>query len=201
RGLGVAILDLTNGEPTPHGSPEKRHQESHAAARTLGVAARVTLALPNRYLSDSVDNRRLVASAIRLLRPRLLLAHYWEDAHPDHLAAVALTDAARFYGKLTRTDLPGAPYWVPRTFYFLATHLRLHPPVAFVVDVSDVYEQKRAAILAYRSQFEANDAGRTVPGRVEVRDRYYGGLIGREFGEPFLSREPVGVEDLARLLW
>ncbi|MEW6046854.1 MAG: PIG-L family deacetylase, partial [Bacillota bacterium] len=56
RGLGVAILDLTNGEPTPHGSPEKRHQESHAAARTLGVAARVTLALPNRYLSDSVDN-------------------------------------------------------------------------------------------------------------------------------------------------
>lgn len=201
RGLAVAILDLTDGEPTPHGTPELRRQESHDAARLLGVAARITLGLPNRYLFDSAENRRLVAAVVRLLRPRLLLAHYWEDAHPDHWAASALADAGRFYGKLTKTDLPGEPYLVPRTFYFLASHLRLHPSVAAVVDVSDAYEQKQAAIRAYRSQFELNPAGRDVPQRLEIRDRYYGQLISVPYGEPLLSREPVGVEDLTGLVW
>ena len=201
RGLAVAILDLTDGEPTPYGTRESRLEESREAARQLGIAARLTLNLPNRYLFDGVEPRRLVAGILRLLRPRVLLAHYWEDAHPDHWAASALADAGRFYGKLTRTDLPGQPYLVPRTFYFLASHLRLHPPVAAVVDVSETYPQKRAAIRAYRSQFEVNPAGQEVPERVEARDRYYGQLIGAAYGEPLLSREPVGVADLTRLLW
>ncbi|HEY8425254.1 MAG TPA: bacillithiol biosynthesis deacetylase BshB1 [Limnochordales bacterium] len=201
RGVRVAVVDLTDGEPTPYGTPETRRQESHEAARELGLAARLTLRLPNRYLFDTVEHRRLVAAVLRLLRPRLLLAHYWEDAHPDHWAASALADAGRFYGKLTKTDLPGEPYLVPRTLYFLASHLRLHPPVAVVVDVSGAYERKRAAIRAYRSQFEANPAGRDVPERVESRDRYYGQLIGVSYGEPLLSREPIGVADLTRLLW
>lgn len=201
RGLAVGILDLTDGEPTPFGSPEARRRESQEAARALGVASRVTLDLPNRYLVDGIEQRRLVAGVIRMLRPKLLLAHYWEDAHPDHLAASALADAGRFYGKLTRTDLPEEPHLVPRVFYFLASHLRLHRPVSFVVDVSSSRVRKEAAIRAYRSQFEANEAARQVPELVRDRDRYFGHLIGREFGEPFLSREPIGVGDLRGLLW
>lgn len=201
RGLRVGVLDLTNGEPTPHGSPERRREESHEAARILGLASRVTLDLPNRYLQDTVEARRLVAAALRLLRPRLLLAHYWEDAHPDHWAASALADAGRFYGKLTRTDLPGEPYLVPRTFYFVASHLRLHRPVSFICDVTEGWERKAAAVAAYRSQFHDNPASRQVPESVALRDRYFGRLIGRPYGEPFISREPVGVEDLRGLLW
>lgn len=201
RGLAVGILDLTNGEPTPYGSPEIRRRESHEAARALGVATRVTLDLPNRYLMDGIEERRLVAAVIRKLRPKVLLAHYWEDAHPDHLAATALTDAGRFYGKLTRTDLPAEPYLVPRVFYFLASHLRLHRPVSFIVDVSSARERKEAAVRAYRSQFGAHEAGRQVPELVAARDRYFGYLIRRDYGEPFVSREPVGVDDLRGLIW
>lgn len=201
QGIPVGIVDLTNGEPTPHGSPETRREESQEAARILGVTTRITLTLPNRMLFDTVEGRRLVAAVVRLLRPRLLLAHFWEDAHPDHWAACALADAGRFYGKLTRTDLPGDPHWVPRAFYFFATHLRLHRPVSFVVDVSSVWERKMAAVRVYRSQFGLSETGRRVPDRVEARDRYFGQLVGREFGEPFASREPIGVDDLRGLVW
>ena len=201
RGVRVGILDLTNGEPTPRGSPERRLQESHEAAALLGVATRIILDLPNRYLEDTVAARRQVAAVLRLLRPRLLLAHYWEDAHPDHWAASALADAGRFYGKLTRAELPGEPYLVPRTFYFLASHLRLHRPVAFVCDVTLGWERKVAAVAAYRSQFQDNEAARDVPQLVAQRDSYFGRLVGRPYGEPFFSREPLGVEDLRGLLW
>lgn len=201
-GLRVGLLDLTDGEPTPFGSPERRRAESAEAARALGVATRIVLPLANRYLADTVAARRLVAGVLRLLRPRLLLAHYWEDAHPDHLAASALTDAARFYGKLTHIDLPGEPYLVPRTLYFFATHLRLAREPAVIMDVSSGWPRKTAAIAAYRSQFAENPNGRSVPDQVAQRDRYFGQLIGCRYGEPLASREPLGLASLRHgLVW
>ncbi|WP_324717138.1 bacillithiol biosynthesis deacetylase BshB1 [Carboxydochorda subterranea] len=201
RGLSVGILDLTNGEPTPFGSPERRRAESHEAARILGVQTRVTLALPNRALQDTVDGRTAVASVLRLLRPKLLLGHYWEDLHPDHVAASALTDAARFYGKLTRTSMPGEPYLVPRALYFVATHLRLHAPASLAVDVSAFWEERKLpAVEAYTSQFGVNEAGRAVPERLRTRDRYYGDLIGCRYAEPLIARELAGVADPSALV-
>lgn len=201
QGVRVGVLDLTDGEPTPYGSPERRRQESHRAAESLGLASRITLRLPNRTLQDSVEARCVVASVIRLLRPQLLLAHYWEDAHPDHWAACQLAEAGRFYGKLTRTALPGEPHLVPRVLYFVASHLRLHRPVSFICDTTRGWARKREAIEAYRSQFYDNPASQGVPEAIELRDRYFGRLIGCRYGEPFVSREPVGVSDLRALLW
>ncbi len=105
-GMRVAIVDLTNGEPTPYGTPETRAAESAEAARVLG-AERRTLALPNRYLFDTVEARTMVAEVLRELRPRLLFAPYPTDAHPDHIAASAIAVAARFYAKFTKTDMSG----------------------------------------------------------------------------------------------
>ena len=116
--LRVGVVELTSGEPTPHGSPEIRAAETEAATSVLGLDWRHNLGLPNRSLEHTLEARRSLASIFRLTRPRLILAPYWEDSHPDHVVASSLVDAARFWSKLSRTDMPGEPYHPPRILYY-----------------------------------------------------------------------------------
>src|SRR5499427_7180434 len=131
QGNRVGVLDLTDGEPTPHGSLEIRRRETEAATAILGLDWRGNLGLPNRSLEADLESRHRLAGMIRQLRPRTMLAPYWEDAHPDHVAASALVDAARFWAKLAKTDLPGEPHYPPRIVYYFSVHLRLHPRPSF----------------------------------------------------------------------
>ncbi len=207
-GWRVGIVDLTNGEPTPHGSPEIRAAETEAASRVLDVTWRHNLGLPNRSLADSWDARCRLAGVFRLTRPRVLLAPYWEDAHPDHVAASQLVDAARFWAKLTRTDqpgqprLPGAPYWPPYLFYYFSLHLRIHPRPSLVVDVTDVLDRKMKAVRCYESQFVRGRSQQfpTVLDDIRDRARYWGWAIGTGYGEPLLCREEIGVTSLAAVV-
>src|SRR5215470_61149 len=107
QGSRVGVLDLTDGEPTPLGSPEIRRAETEAATAVLGLSWRGNLRLVNRRLEADLDSRARLAGALRQLRPRVLFAPFWEDVHPDHVAASRLIDDARFWAKLTKTDLPG----------------------------------------------------------------------------------------------
>src|SRR5437667_765805 len=84
QGASVGVLDLTDGEPTPHGSLEIRKRETDAATAILGLDWRGNLGLPNRSLVADLDARRRLAEAFRELRPQTIFAPYWEDAHPDH---------------------------------------------------------------------------------------------------------------------
>src|SRR5262245_29424244 len=142
QGATVGVLDLTDGEPTPHGSPELRQAETAAATAVLGVAYRGNLGLPNRRLEADLSARARLAGALRELRPRVLLAPYWEDAHPDHVAASRLVDDARFWAKLTKSDLPGEPHFPQRIIYYFSVHLRVHPAPSFVLDVSAQHDDK-----------------------------------------------------------
>src|SRR5579864_2116377 len=153
KGARVGVLDLTDGEPTPHGSVEIRRGETEAASAILGLDWRENLGLVNRSLSADLESRRRLAVVLREIRPRILLAPYWEDAHPDHVAASALVDAARFWAKLTKTDMPGQPHYPQRIIYYFSVHLRLHVQPSFVLDISARYEDKMRAIACYRSQF------------------------------------------------
>ncbi len=199
-GHEVAICDLTNGEPTPRGTPERRAAEAEAATRILGVARRHTLPLPNRMLVDTVENRSLLAGVIREIRPDTLVIPYWVDAHPDHVAACALAEAARFYAKLTKTDIPGAPFYPRRVFHFFSTHYDLHVKPAFLLDISDYFERKLEAVAAYASQF-ANDQGEmSVLRYLRVANAYWGSLINRPYAEAFVSREEIGLRSLEAIL-
>lgn len=201
QGARVGVLDLTDGEPTPHGSVEMRARETAAATGLLQLDWRGNLGLPNRALVADLDARRQVAGLLRQLRPRVLLSHYWEDAHPDHVAASALVDAARFWAKLTKTDMPGAPHYPQRIVYFLSMHLRVHVQPSFVVDVSAHHEQKMAALASYRSQFiEGRPASPSFLDEIRDRDRYWGWTIGVRYGEAFMCRELVGLRGLQDLL-
>jgi bacillithiol biosynthesis deacetylase BshB1 len=201
QGAAVGVLDLTDGEPTPHGTPEIRRQETEAASAILGLDWRGNLGLPNRALVADLDARRRLAGMLRRLRPRFLLAPYWEDAHPDHVAASALVDAARFWAKLTKTDLPGAPHYPERIFYYFSLHLRLHPRPSFVLDIAPFLETKMRAIACYRSQFIEGRPSTPPTLLDDPRDRarYWGWSIGTAYGEPFVCREEIGLRSLRDL--
>ena len=200
QGHRVTLLDLTDGEPTPMGTPERRRTESEAAARTLGVERRIVLPLPNRYLADTVENRFAVAEVIREVRPEILFLPYGVDAHPDHIAAERLGEAARFYAKLTKTEMRGDPCYPGRILHFFCTHYRLHVPPAFVFDITDQVEQKIAAVACYRSQFNEERGNVALLDTIRTVAAYWGSRIRRPFGEPFASKELIGFRTLGDLL-
>ncbi len=152
-GKRVGVLDLTTGEPTPHGSDEKRIAETAAASKVMGLTWRKNLGLPNRRLEATIDARFAVASVLRQMRPNVILSPYWDDVHPDHVAASRLIDDARFWSKLSRTDMPGEPFYPPKLYNYYSIHLRIIERPSFVIDVSETLEDKLRATACYESQF------------------------------------------------
>jgi bacillithiol biosynthesis deacetylase BshB1 len=202
QGWKLGILDITSGEPTPLGSPERRAAETAEATAILGNPWRKNLGLPNRSLEATLIHRRALAGIFRQVRPRLIFAPYWEDAHPDHTAATKLVDEARFWSKLSRSDIPGAPFHPARILYYFSVHLRIVERPSLVIDISDQLEAKVRALSCYRSQLVENQP----PGKPGVidsvcdRTRYWGHLVGADHAEPFASREPLGLSSLEHLL-
>jgi bacillithiol biosynthesis deacetylase BshB1 len=202
QGVRVGILDLTDGEPTPHGAPDIRARETAAASAALGVEWRENLGLPNRRLEATLSARAMLAEVIRRTRPRWLFAPYWEDAHPDHVAATQLVEAARFWSKLTKSELAGAPHHPERIYYYFCIHLKLVPQPAFVLDISQQWRRKQAAIECYHSQFVEGRPTEppTMLDRFRDEAAFWGKSIGTAYGEPFASREPVGLASLRDLV-
>jgi bacillithiol biosynthesis deacetylase BshB1 len=199
QGMKVGVLDLTDGEPTPLGTPEIRARETAAATAALGLDWRENLGLPNRRLRATLAARGKLAGLIRLTRPRWLFAPYWVDAHPDHVAATRLVEAARFWAKLTKCDLPGEPWHPRRVFHYWCVHLKLVRQPAFVVDISATWEAKRRSLACYASQFPPDAPRPTVLERVEAAAVWWGSVIGTAHGEPIFSREPIALAGFADL--
>ena len=201
EGRRVGILDLTSGEPTPRGSLEIRARETAAATEILGIDWRGNLGLPNRRVEPTLGARAALAAVIRLARPRWLLAPFWVDAHPDHVAATQLVEAARFWAKLSKCDLPGAPFHPERIYNYYCVHLKMTPQPAFVLDISEFWARKQAAIECYESQFviARTDGEPSFIDRLRDEASYWGKTIGVRYGEPYASREPLGLSTLSGL--
>lgn len=202
RGMKVGILDLTSGEPTPFGSPEIRKSETEAASKVLGVSWRRNLGLPNRSLEATLEARQQLAVVFRETHPDWIFAPYWIDAHPDHVAATQLVEQARFWSKLSKTDMPGERFHPKRIFNYYCVHLKMHAQPAFVIDISDQWEAKRRSIECYHSQFvqgrESMDP--SFIDQLETEAAYWGKSIGVRYGEPFTSREPIGLSGFGELI-
>lgn len=202
KGWRVGVLDLTSGEPTPYGSPEIRAQETAAATAILKLDWRENLGLPNRSLEATLEARRQLAEVFRRVRPQRLFAPYWVDAHPDHVAATQLIEAARFWSKLTKTDMAGEAFHPPRIFYYSCVHLRVVDPPSLVIDISDYWDQKQAALECFASQFITGreSISPTLIERMRDQAAYWGWSIGTRFGEPIWSREPIGVRSFVDVI-
>ena len=202
EGKSVGVLDLTTGEPTPFGSLEKRAAETAAATKILGLSWRENLGLPNRSLEATLDARKQLASVFRLHQPDWIFAPFWTDAHPDHTAATKLVDDARFWAKLSKTDMPGERFHPKRIYNYYCVHLKMHAQPKFVLDISDHWEKKFEAIRCYRSQFIEGREDVSPSFLDQLRDEasYWGKTIGVEYGEPFTSLEPIGMTGLKSLV-
>ncbi len=200
-GYQVGMVNLTTGEPTPLGTPEGRAGECAAAARILGVAHCETLALPNRELMDGPPARYALATVLRQQRPKILvgMAGRTPGASPDHYQAQLIVEGARFYSQLTKWDERfdhTEPHRIDWLWYrpVLIAAEPFHWHSTFVVDVSDVYDVKIAAISAYQSQFPEERLKRLLR-RVQTSDALEGGRCGFEHGELFALPHPTPLPD------
>ena len=198
QGHTVHLIDMTNGEPTPFGSVETRAREAAAAADVLGVR-RTLLGLTNRQVTHNIQSRHALAALYRVHRPNVIFVPFPIDAHPDHVAVTRIAEDARFDAKLTKTDIPGEPWYPKRIIYYYCTHLRMNFNPTFCIDISDEIELKMRAIHCYASQFTKNAAGE-VPTMVRTTSGYFGGRIGTAHAEPFFTHEVLGFSGLDQLV-
>jgi bacillithiol biosynthesis deacetylase BshB1 len=198
QGHDVLLLDMTNGEPTPHGDAETRAKEAAKAAEILGVARRC-IDLPNRFVEHTIEARHMVAGIIREHRAEIVFTPYFEDAHPDHVATTRIVEDARFDAKLTKIDLPGEPIYPRWLFYYYCTHLRWVADPSFLIDITGFGQRKHDAIVAYESQFVIPERNRRVVEWIDAASRYFGSRIGTAAAEPFHTKEPIGLTGLESL--
>ena len=195
---GVGIVDLTRGEMATRGTPETRATEAAEAARVLGARFRVNLDLGDGDLRTDRAAQLLVVEAVRRARPRLVLAPWTEDRHPDHERAGRLVSEASWYAGLAKLET-GLPAHRPDQVVFYAAYALLQP--TFLVDVTATFETKRTALRAYKSQFHVAEeepsgepetyvSSKSFWDGVEARARAYGRVANVAYAEGFVSKAP-----------
>jgi N-acetylglucosamine malate deacetylase 1 len=204
-GTLFGIVDLTRGEMGSRGTAEERDKEAEDAASWMGARFRENLGLPDCGVIDSVENRKQIASVIRRWRPKLVLAPYWTDRHPDHAATGYLVRNAAVYCTLRKSSDPNPPHKPSAYLYYLLHHFT---PPSMVVDISDVYHRKLELLRMHASQFSKTAEGFGVLPLgmndylfgLESRDRFFGSLIGVHHGEAFVSEVPMKLGSISDLL-
>jgi bacillithiol biosynthesis deacetylase BshB1 len=199
----TGVLDLTAGDMGTRGTPEIRLQESEAAAKHMLLAWRGNLRLPDARLENTLGARMSLAVKIRELRPRVVILPYWEGRHPDHYRACELGYEACFLAGLRKLDESSEPHR-PHKIIYSSIYANVTP--SFVVDISAQLERRMSALLSYKSQYGASDEGGSIfPKEQEIRERlsaiarFYGNLIGVKYGEPFVVKETLRVDDIVAM--
>lgn len=202
-GYATGIIDLTAGDMGTRGSPEIRLAESSAAAKILNVSHRENLHFPDARLENSLAGRMTLAQRLRELRPRAVILPYWKGRHPDHYRASELGYEACFLAGLKKIDAYTEPHRPDKIVY---SSLYANVTPSFVVDVTRWFDRRMESLLAYRSQYgEVRDGAHLFPQESEIRDRlaaiarFYGNLIGVKYGEPFVVKETMRVDDIVSL--
>jgi bacillithiol biosynthesis deacetylase BshB1 len=204
QGYRTGILDFTAGDMGTRGTPESRLAESQAAAKILGAAWRGNLRFPDARLENTLPARMTLVGELRRLRPRVVIIPYWEARHPDHYKAGELAYESCFLSGLAKLDegdsLPHRPLKV--------IYSSMYAPVtpSFVVDITRQFDRRMESLLAYNSQYGEQPGGEHLfPKQQEIRERlaaiarYFGNLIGVKYGEPFVVKEMLRVDDIVAM--
>lgn len=216
RGYRTGILDLTQGEMGTRGTAEDRAREAQDAARLLRVSFRQGLDIPDGRVENTWKNRIKVARVIREQRPRVLILPYWHGRHPDHYTASVLGYEAAFLAGLKKLgSTPGSRddnaeelsrLAAHRPFKIIYASLYYDVRPSFVVDITDQFEVRLQALMAYKSQYADQNAGSGLfPAEQEIRARlesmasFYGLLAGVKYAEPFVQKEVGLVDDVTAI--
>lgn len=198
KGKKVGIVDFTRGELGTRGTPEMRLAESVEATKILGIQVRENLGLADGFFQNDKESQLKLIEVIRKYQPDIVLANALEDRHPDHGKGAALAIDACFLSGLRKIET-GLPAWRPKHVYHYIQDRYLEPD--FVIDISEHWEKKEAAIRAFKSQFF--DPNSTEPASyisspeflnfIQARAQEMGHKIGVKYGEGFLSQSPIQV--------
>lgn len=204
-GYQTGIVDLTRGETGTRGTPETRLKEAARAAKILKVKVRRNLGLPDAHLRVCEEHKVALAEAIRELQPHAVILPYWEGRHPDHYTAASLGWEACFIAGLKNYALSGEPFR-PFKILYAAAYATVMPTLA--VDITQQFDSRKKAILAYESQFRPPKSELRskvklpldeLEDRISVANRYYGHLIGVKYAEGFVVKELIQVDDVVKM--
>ena len=202
-GYRTGVLDLTAGDMGTRGTPQLRIEEANTAACRMLLQWRGNLRWPDARLENTITARMSLAGEIRNLRPRVVILPYWQARHPDHYRACEIGFEACFLAGLKKLDEQTPPH---RPHKILYSSLYADVTPSFVVDISAQFERRMEALFAYRSQYgEAGEGAELFPQQPEIRERlasiarFYGNLIGVKYGEPFVIKETMRVDDITAM--
>jgi bacillithiol biosynthesis deacetylase BshB1 len=203
RGYRTGVLDLTAGDMGSRGTPETRIAEAQRAAELMLLKWRQNLRMPDARLENNIGARMTLAGVIRRIRPRVVILPYWTGRHPDHYRTCELGYEACFLAGLKQLEEDTPPHRPSKIIY---SSLYANVTPSFVVDVSREFERRMQALLSYVSQYgDSENASDLFPSHAEVQDRlasiarFYGNLIGVKYGEPFIVKEAIQIDDIVAM--
>ena len=204
KGYSVGILDLTQGEMGTRGTSELRAREAEAAREVIGARFRERMNLGDSRLTASVENRLILAQKVRAARPKTVILPYWEGRHPDHYTAATLGYEACYAAGLKQLPIEGQPHR-PKKILYASMYWEVKS--SFLVDITDQWPRKLAAISCFGSQFagDLRDITELYPAwgrlvdRITTQCKYFGHLMGVEYAEPFVVKEAMAVDDIVNL--
>ncbi len=214
KGLPVGILDLTRGELGTRGNEKIREKEAKEAAKLMGVSIRENLELPDGRIQVTMENKIELIKIIRKFQPEIIFSPYWIERHPDHENTSRLVREAWYLSGLEKfkTKLNGKiqePYRPKKIFFYVQYFYQQFIP-NLIIDISEVFERKIKVIECYKSQFfnpNVNLSERetllSTPDFKEylvARARFFGEMIGRRYGEPFLTLSPIGLNGIDEIV-
>lgn len=201
-GYKIGIVDLTKGEKGTRGTSKIRLKEAKEAAKIMLVKLRKNLSLPDTEIISNRTNQLKIIKIIREYQPDIIFTHYWESSHPDHIATSYLVSEASHLAGLIKINT-NQPKWRPSQIIYY--HLPPFVNPSFIVDITDVYQERVKAIQCYKSQFSLSPNNQNPETylsdpfflqAIEAKARYYGSLIGTSFGEGFFIKNYIEIKDI-----
>ncbi len=202
-GYKTGVVSLTKAELGTRGTPEIRQKESAKAAEILGLSENAILDIPDGQVTVNQENRLIVVEQIRKFRPQIIFTPYWKTRHPDHGNCSLLVKEAAFLAGLKNIKTNHEPHRPAKVIYYMELY-DFKP--SFIVDVSETFDDKIKSIKAYESQFHSNNEDNESQGATYIstpeflqtiitKGEYWGQKIGAKYGEPFLIREAIHLDD------
>jgi len=207
QGYKTGVVTLTRGEMGSRGDEKTRKAEFDEASRIIGLAVHRMLDIPDANIQITMENKRKIIEVIREYRPTLVCTQYWVVRHPDHGNCSKLVQEAAFLAGLKNIET-GQESYRPNKVIYTPTKYDFKP--SFIVDISDTFDRKMEAIRAYKSQFHNKNwyhdkeentyiSSPQFIDLITARATYWGAKIGVAYGEPFLVREPLKINDPVHL--
>lgn len=166
---------------------EGRHPDHYTASR-LGYESCFLAGLAKLDIEEALSNQQAAFSQVA-------------SAVAGVVAREKQTPVARALSTTDSSEDLGLPPHRPFKIIYATLYYDIRP--TFVVDITEQFEARFESLMAYKSQFSDQEAGKEIfPARAEIRARiesmarFYGMLAGVTYGEPFLQREVGLVEDV-----